>query len=36
VLLIVFNHVSSVWWLMILTGAVVGVVTGQMASRKSG
>lgn len=33
VLLIVFGHISSVWWLMILVGAVIGVITGQMESR---
>lgn len=35
VLLIVFSQVSSVWWLMIVAGAVIGIITGLMASRST-
>ncbi|MCL6517456.1 hypothetical protein [Alicyclobacillus sp.] len=34
-LLIVLSSVGSVWWAMLLVGAIVGVITGQMALRSS-
>ena len=33
VLLVLYSNVHSAWWLMTVTGAAVGVLTGGMTSR---
>ncbi|SFV07890.1 hypothetical protein [Alicyclobacillus macrosporangiidus] len=34
-LLIILHSVGSVWWAMLFIGAIIGVITGQMALRSS-
>lgn len=36
VLLVVLSNVSSAWWLMLIVGAAIGVVTGKMGRNSAG
>ncbi len=34
-LLIVLSHIHSAWWLMLIVGAIIGVITGKMSAQSS-
>jgi hypothetical protein len=35
-LLIVLSNIHSAWWLMLIVGAIIGIITGKIGAQSSG